>query len=102
MKWAVSKGIINGYSDDTFRPTRAVTRQQMALMLFRQSGEKAPEGATLDAFTDASTITAGAVDAFRWATAKGVMNGSNGRLNPGATLTRIQGAAMLARYLGAK
>ena len=66
-------------------------------MLYRYAD--VPEaGGTLDAFADADTVSAYAVDAMRWAAANGIVNGSHGRLNPQGNATRAQVAAMLMRF----
>ena len=66
-------------------------------MLYRYAD--APEASgTLDAFTDADTVSAYAADAMRWAAANGIVNGSHGRLNPQGNATRAQAAAMLMRF----
>ena len=75
----------------------AAALHQLVTMLYRYAD--APEaGGTLDAFADADTVSAYAVDAMRWAAANGIVNGSHGRLNPQGNATRAQVAAMLMRF----
>ena len=33
--WAASEGIVNGYSTETFGPSDAITREQLAAILYR-------------------------------------------------------------------
>lgn len=92
MVWAQSAGISDGRA-----PEAGITREQLVTMLYRYAD--VPEaGGTLDAFTDADTVSAYAVDAMRWAAANGIVNGSHGRLNPQGNATRAQAAAMLMRF----
>ena len=92
MAWAQSAGIADGRA-----PEAGITREQLVTMLYRYAD--VPEaGGTLDAFTDADTVSAYAVDAMRWAAANGIVNGSHGRLNPQGNATRAQVAAMLMRF----
>ena len=92
MAWAQSAGISDGRT-----PEAGITREQLVTMLYRYAD--APEaGGTLDAFADADTVSAYAVDAMRWAAANGIVNGSHGRLNPQGNATRAQVAAMLMRF----
>lgn len=92
MAWAQSAGISDGRA-----PEAGITREQLVTMLYRYAD--VPEaGGTLDAFADADTVSAYAVDAMRWAAANGIVNGSHGRLNPHGNATRAQVAAMLMRF----
>ena len=92
MAWAQSAGISDGRA-----PGAGITREQLVTMLYRYAD--APEASgTLDAFTDADTVSAYAADAMRWAAANGIVNGSHGRLNPQGNATRAQAAAMLMRF----
>lgn len=92
MAWAQSAGISDGRA-----PEAVITREQLVTMLYRYAD--VPEaGGTLDAFADADTVSAYAVDAMRWAAANGIVNGSHGRLNPHGNATRAQVAAMLMRF----
>lgn len=92
MAWAQSAGISDGRA-----PEVGIIREQLVTMLHRYAD--VPEaGGTLDAFADADTVSAYAVDAMRWAAANGIVNGSHGRLNPQGNATRAQAAAMLMRF----
>lgn len=39
IEWCAAQGIVQGYSDGTFRPTDPLTRQQMCIMLWRMAGK---------------------------------------------------------------
>ena len=92
MAWAQSAGISDGRA-----PEAGITREQLVTMLYRYADVPEASG-TLDAFADADTVSAYAVDAMRWAAANGIVNGSHGRLNPQGNATRAQAAAMLMRF----
>jgi len=94
---AVNAGIINGYSDGTFRPKELVTRGQMAAFLvrgFQLKNEKAID------FKDVASQSA-AYPYVRKLVFNGITKGySDGTFRPYATLTRTETAIFLARALG--
>ena len=98
--WAAQQGIVTGYSDGSFKPGESITREQLALMLYRYAGSPAVTG-TLDNFGDASAVSSYAQDAMKWATANGIItgNGSATTLDPKGNASRAQVAVMLMRYL---
>ena len=99
--WGYNNGVIEGTSKTTFTPNKDVTREQLATLLYRYSGEEAAE-ADLSAYPDADTVSTYAKEAVAWAIANGIINGSKQGstvvLNPRASATRAQVAAILARY----
>ena len=99
MAWANAKGIVTGYGDGIFGPGNALTREQLALMLWRYA-EK-PEGAgELRSFADADKVDAWAADALRWCVGKGVITGKGGGvLDPLGVATRAEIATMLMRFM---
>ena len=91
----------NGVSDGT-NPEAAVTREQLAAMLYRYAkltGRDLTSG-TLDAFTDGASASTYALDALQWAAAQNLLTGSNGTLAPQGLATRAQLAAILHRFFG--
>ena len=102
--WASQNGIVSGYADGTFRPDESVTREQLAAILYRYTRYRgldvsAGETASLTGYADVHAISDYALPAMRWACAAGILQGSNGRLQPTGLATRAQLAAMLHRYL---
>lgn len=96
-EWAKANGISDGTN-----PEAPVTREQLAAMLYRYAalkGRGLTAGENLN-FTDASDVSAYALPALQWATGEKILTGSNGALNPQATATRAQLAAILHRYFG--
>ncbi len=99
VAWAQEEGIVLGITETEFAPERNVTREQIATILWRACGEEEVEIELT--FTDADTISAWAQDAMNWAVANGIFKGdSKGNLNPVATATRAELAAIMARFLG--
>lgn len=94
IRWAASQGIAGGYGNRTFAPNDNLTREQLAVMLWRYAGSPA---ATQELhFADAGNAGGYALDALRWAVANGVLNGDgNGLLNPTGLTTRAQAAQVL-------
>ena len=91
--WAKENGITDGTN-----LTGAITREQLAAMLYRFSGSPKVSGSL--SFTDAQEASGYAQDALLWASQNGILNGvGGGHLAPTAEAERAQVAAMLARYL---
>ena len=94
VAWAVEQGVADGYADGTFRPDAGITREQLAVMLWRCAGRPAA-GRALD-FADADRAGDYAREALSWAVERGVMSGkSGGVLDPKGAATRAQTAQML-------
>ena len=96
--WAAGKGIVNGTSETTFDPDANITREQIAAILHRYAGKPETKG-DLASFPDAATVSDYAKTAMAWAVEKGIIGGSDGKLDPRSNATRAQVAAILMRYL---
>ena len=92
MNWAKAKGVSDGTN-----PNANITREQLVTMLYRYAGSPAANG-SLDSFSDAASVNSYAANAMQWAVANGIVNGSNGKLNPQNNATRAQVAAILMRF----
>ena len=92
MNWAKAKGVSDGTN-----PEENITREQLVTMLYRYAGSPAASG-SLDNFSDAASVSSYAVNAMQWAVANGIVNGSNGKLNPQNNATRAEVAAILMRF----
>ena len=96
MQWAVGQDIIKGFSDGSFRPTDTVTRQQVAIMLWRMAGK--PSSGSRTSFTDI-TGSASGYDAIQWGAAAGLIKGfSDGSFRPAEDCLRQQIVIFLYRY----
>jgi hypothetical protein len=101
--WANSSEVVTGYSDGTFRPSGLITREQMAVIMYRYAAYKGEDTSVTDtsaydAFPDTGAVSAYAADAMRWAVSRGIINGSEGRLLPGNTATRAQVAQIIFNF----
>lgn len=97
QKWAMD----NGISDGTNMPG-VITREQLATILYRnakQKGYDVSKSAALAAFSDADKVSGYAAEAMQWAVAEGLLQGSNGKLNPQGSATRAQVATILMRFM---
>lgn len=102
VAWGVENGIIKGYEDNTFRPNQAISRAQMATMLYRYLVQKdGPASDELKAtynFTDKDDIAAPFVEAVNVMANKGLLKGyADGHFGPDETATRGQAATILVR-----
>ena len=102
VAWASSNGIVSGVSENKFAPNEDITREQMALIIYRYAkmqGFDVSESSTLESFTDTSDVSAWALDAIKWANSVTLVNGtSETTLSPKATATRAQVATILMRF----
>lgn len=98
VNWSAARGIVTGYSTGAFGPEDAVTREQLAAMLYRYAGTPEPTG-SLDGFNDKDAVSDYAADALCWAVDEGLLTGKGGGwLDPAGTATRAEMAAILMRF----
>ena len=106
VRWASGAGIITGWTDaageQRFDPDAAVTREQLAAMLYRYAklrgeGFSGMWSFPLD-FPDAAEAADWAYEPLCWMVMRGVINGMDGSLNPRGSATRAQVATMLFRF----
>lgn len=99
VTWAATNDIVGGYGDGTFGPDDPITREQLAVMLWRYAGKPVPPNLLLN-FTDADRVSDYALDALCWAVDQGIINGKgNGILDPKGVATRAEAAQILKNYL---
>ncbi|WP_254790368.1 Ig-like domain repeat protein [Paenibacillus sp. OK003] len=98
---AIALGIINGYTDGTFKPNTTVTRAEFAVMLMNAlKPQFQSEGAALT-FTDEPQIAAWAREAVAQAVTAGIITGyQDGAFHPNDPITRAEMAVMLAKSSG--
>ena len=102
VAWCAENHLVSGYDEDTFAPDEAVTREQMALMLYRyaqfKSWDVSGQG-DLERFTDSGEISSWAANGLKWAVGAGVMGGKDGGvLDPAGTATRAEVAQILKNF----
>ena len=102
VNWANANGIVTGYGDGRFGPEDTITREQMAVILYRAAkllGRDVSARADLSGYTDAANEGEYAVEAMQWAVAQGLLTGTDaGALLPSGSATRSQAAALLMRF----
>lgn len=95
--WATSNGISDGTN-----PNGLITREQLAVMLFRYTaafGHDLGKRANLSGFSDADNISLYARDALSWAVFNGLISGTGTQtLSPQGNTTRSQAAVILTRF----
>ena len=103
IAWASENGIVTGFDASTFAPDRAITREQLAAILFRFAAYRGMDAVTLrenlSSFQDQAAISAYAVSALNWAVGEGLMQGTGDKLEPTGSATRAQVTAMLRRFI---
>ena len=102
--WANAMGVVTGISETTFSPDAPVTREQIAVILYRYANlngnTEGVAGANLDGYSDRSQLDDYAVSAMSWAVSKGIVTGTSAAtLSPVSPATRAQVVVMLHRYL---
>ena len=102
VAWAAENGILTGYQDGLLKPGGAITRAQLAAMLYRYArykGYDVSQQVDLSGFTDSQTVAPYAREAMAWACAAGILRGTAaGTLEPNGTASRGQTAVMLMRF----
>lgn len=96
INWAADRGLVNGYPDGSFQPSRSVARQAFVAVLHRVLGrtEPLPSATT---FPDVPPTHPFATE-IGWAADAGLVTGRpDGTFAPAAAVTRQAEAAILAR-----
>ncbi|MBR3942862.1 MAG: S-layer homology domain-containing protein [Clostridia bacterium] len=103
IAWAADEGIVLGTGDGLFAPEEAITREQIAVILYKYAkmkGEDVSKTASLDSYADKSDVSDWATDAMGWALGLGLIKGtSDTTLSPGDNATRAEIVTILMRYL---
>ncbi|MBM6924398.1 S-layer homology domain-containing protein [Pseudoflavonifractor phocaeensis] len=98
VAWASTQGIINGYDNGTFGANDPITREQLAVMLWRRAGSPAPS-AGLESYPDGASVSSWAADAMAWAVDFGFIQGdSAGAIRPQGQASRAEVAVILMRF----
>ena len=100
VSWAVTHSITSGTSSTQFSPNNYVTREQLAVFIYKfaiySSLSTTYNNNALSSFTDASNVSNYALTAMKWAVTKGIMSGtSSTTLSPKSNCTRAQMATIL-------
>ena len=106
VRWAAGEGIVTGYDDTRFGPNDAVTREQLAAMLYRYAVNQGRdvsvgEDTNILSYADAFSVSEYAVSALQWACGEGIVTGrDDGTLSPQDSALRSEFSAMLMRFCG--
>ncbi|WP_171650279.1 S-layer homology domain-containing protein [Paenibacillus foliorum] len=101
---AAEVGIVSGYDDQTFRPNQQISRQEMAVMIYRamkfagfDDSSKAGQNVV---FADENLFENWAKEAISVMANKKIVEGvASGKYDPTATATRAQSSVILSRML---
>lgn len=102
VSWASQNGIVAGYDDGTFRPDKSITRQELALILYRYAGFKGYDRSAvgdLERFPDRGSLAKYAEKSMIWAVGEKLIGGADGKLVPTKGATRAQLATILRAFL---
>ena len=92
---AVKNGVINGISPELFGAGEYITRQDMAVCVFRAAGAQ-PENFDEGLFTDSEKIAPYAREGISWMKKNGLISGySDGSFAPTAFCTRAEAAKII-------
>lgn len=101
INWAASNNIVSGMPDGSYAPNQALTREQMASILYRYAEYKGIDVNTrvdLSKFTDGATTSSWAQGVVQWAVAEKLINGNGNELQPKGTASRAQVATVLMNF----
>ena len=101
VAWAAKNGIVEGMTATTFAPDQAITREQLASILYRYAKWLgfSGYGSDISGYTDAGKVSSYAYDAMSWAVRSGVVTGTSAKvLDPQGTASRAAAAQMFMNF----
>ena len=100
--WASRQGIVTGVGNNRFEPNSNITREQLAVILYRyaqDAGYTTSASANITGYYDYARVNSYARTAMSWAVGAGLITGtSTTTLSPQDTATRAQVATILMRF----
>lgn len=100
--WANRENIVTGYLDGSFGPGDEITREQMAVMMYRYAvykGYNVTVLSSLERFSDGNAVSQFAETAMKWAVGNGIITGNaDGTLAPQGTASRAACATIIQRF----
>jgi len=104
VAWATQSGLVQGIGNNRFAPETAVSREQIAVFLYRYAAFKgyhniAPGLALETIFSDYYMVSSWAEEAMAWAVADKFIIGFDGKCMPIDAATRAECAALLSRFI---
>ena len=104
IRWAAAVKIVNGCSESSFAPGDALTREQLAAILWRYAKSEnidvsIGENTNILSYEDVFTVSDYAIPAFQWTYGSEIMSGNTiSTLAPGEQVSRIYFASVLHKY----
>ncbi len=102
VTWACQQGIAEGYGNGKYGSGDAITREQMAVMLYKYArlrGFDVTATADLSGFADSAQVDDWALVQIQWANANGIINGDGTKLYPLGNTSRAQCATMMKNFI---
>lgn len=102
VAWAAEHNIVTGIGDGKYAPDQSITREQLAVMLYRYAtdfGYDTSKKVTIGTYPDGVSVSDWAQDAMQWAVGSGLINGTNGNLAPQQNASRAEVATILQRFI---
>lgn len=101
--WASSNGIVEGVGEGIFAPDRVITREQLAVMIYRYGAalglDTSSKNDSISDFKDSDQVSSWASNAMNYAIDTGLISGKNGSLVPKGNATRGEVATILYRFM---
>ena len=104
VRWVSAEGIMDGYGGGKFGPNDAMTREQLAAIVYRYAKYKGVdvsvgEDTNILSYDDVSEVSEWAIPAMQWAAGSGAVGGRTAStLNPKDSATRAEIATIIMRY----
>lgn len=102
VKWSLENDLVKGVTSTEFKPQNNVTREQLAVMLYRFAkikGLNTEIKGNIETFADKQNVSSWAYDAITWAVDNGLISGKvNNILDPSGNATRAEVATILQRF----
>ncbi len=104
VAWGAKNGIVLGYENGLFKPNDDVSREQMAVFLYRYAvnfglSYGTASVSSLNKFSDAGSVSAWAKDAIAWCIENGIITGrTTSTIVPQGNTTRAEVATIISRF----
>lgn len=102
IAWAAETGVAKGYDEFTFGAEDVITREQMAVMMFKYAKACDYDLSTGKemTFADEASISPWAKEAMDWAVSTGILSGRTGGIaDPQGATTRAEASAIMERFI---
>ena len=103
VAWAYENGVASGFGDGTFGPNESITREQLAVFLYKYAQYKGYDltiTGNIDSFSDKDSVSSWAKNAVTWAVQNKIIAGKDGnKLDSKGFATRAEFAAIIHRFI---